>query len=87
MLSLAHGGRYPTLANIIRDGSDRDLWLALFGKNVVTLTGRVRGRLPFGQARSAEYLDLADDAAQSALYSVVEAGSQSRGLRRGNHSC
>ena len=41
---------------------------------MVTLTGRTRGRLPFSQARGAEYLDLADDAAKSALYSVVAAG-------------
>jgi hypothetical protein len=41
---------------------------------VTTLTGRRRGRLLFGEAHRAEYLDLADDAAKAALYALVSAG-------------
>jgi hypothetical protein len=53
---------------------DRDLYLLLFGRDVTTLTGRKRGRVLFGEARSAEYQDLADDAAKSALFAIASAG-------------
>jgi hypothetical protein len=53
--------------------SDHDLFVALFTKNLFTLTGRTRGRLSFSQVRSADYLDLADDAFKSALFTIVEA--------------
>jgi len=72
---LEHASCNPTLDALLqREASDHELFLALFGRDVVTLSGRVRGRLPFSQARSAEYLDLADDAAKLALYAVVRAG-------------
>ena len=65
----------PTLDAFVRQGpSDHELYLALFGRDLLTLSGRVRGRLPFGQARAAEHLDLADDAAKSALFAVVSTG-------------
>src|SRR5262249_28671968 len=53
---------------------DDALYRALFSRRVVTRTGRVRGGLSFGQARSAEHLDLADDAAKAALFAVAAAG-------------
>ena len=51
-----------------------ELYFALFSRSVAARTGRVRGRLPFSQARAAEYLDLADDAAKSALFAVAAGG-------------
>ncbi len=72
---LERRGANAALEEVLRRGpADDELFLALFGSDVVTLTGRVRGRLPFGQARAAEYLDLADDAAKSALFSLADAG-------------
>jgi hypothetical protein len=54
--------------------ADDALYRALFSRRVVTRTGRVRGGLSFSQARSAEHLDLADDAAKAALFAVAAAG-------------
>jgi hypothetical protein len=64
----------PLLADLQAGLSDRGLCRALFGRTVVTLTGRVRARLPFGQTRAAGYLDLADDAVKAALFAVVRGG-------------
>jgi hypothetical protein len=63
-------------AALERGGADLDLYVPLFCREAVTLTGRARGRLPFSQARGAECLDLADDAAKAALFAVVAAGSR-----------
>jgi hypothetical protein len=51
-----------------------ELYLDLFGRDVVTLTGRVLGRLLFSEARRAEYLTLADDAVKAALFALAERG-------------
>ena len=51
-----------------------ELYMALFGRTVTTLTGRMRSRSPFGIAHRAEYLDLADDAAKAALFAVCRTG-------------
>jgi hypothetical protein len=59
---------------IERRQDNRDLYFTLFGRGVTTLTGRVRGRSLFSEARRAEYLDLADDAVKAALFSVVAGG-------------
>ena len=56
--------------------TDQELFIVLFTQDVRTLTGRVRGRLSFSQARGAEYLDLADDAIKLALFNVVEETSK-----------
>jgi hypothetical protein len=61
-------------AQLARGLSDPDLFVALFGRDVTTPTGRVRGRLRFSQARAAGYLDLADDAAKVALVALADAG-------------
>jgi hypothetical protein len=58
---------YPELSKFLGDDT-----LAVMAR--ITLTGRVRGCLPFSQARAAEFLDLADDAAKSALFAVLMAG-------------
>jgi hypothetical protein len=72
---LENCGTCPALNAAVQQGlSDHQLYLALFGRDVVSLSGRVRGRLPFAQARAADYLDLADDAAKSALFAVAAAG-------------
>jgi hypothetical protein len=72
---LENCGTCPALNAALRKGlSDHQLYLALFARDVVSLSGRARGRLPFAQARAADYLDLADDAAKSALFRVAAAG-------------
>jgi hypothetical protein len=53
---------------------DHELYLDLLGRHVTTLTGRVRGRLLFSEARQAEYRDLADDAAKSATFALAAGG-------------
>jgi hypothetical protein len=53
---------------------DEELYARLFGKDVHTMTGRIRGGMLFADARRAEYLDVADDAAKAALFSVVAEG-------------
>jgi hypothetical protein len=55
---------------------DFTLYVALFGRRVTTLSGRVRGRMLFAEARQAEYLDLADDAAKAALFALAAGGLQ-----------
>jgi hypothetical protein len=51
-----------------------ELYVALFGRRVVTLTGRARGGLLFSDARQARYFDLADDAAKAALFALAAGG-------------
>jgi hypothetical protein len=55
---------------------DFTLYVALFGRRVTTLSGRVRGRALFAEARQAVYLDLADDAAKAALFALAAGGLQ-----------
>jgi hypothetical protein len=81
---LEHCGRGPLFEDLLgRWQPGRELYLALFAREVKTLTGRVRGRLLFGEARGAEYLDLADDAAKEALFSLVAAGLKVAGYAGG----
>jgi hypothetical protein len=62
-----------------RKGS-QTLYRTLFGQDVVTLTGRARGRMHYSEARRAEYLDLADDALKAALYALVAVGFRVAGV-------
>jgi hypothetical protein len=59
---------------ILRPEFSKDLYAALFGRRVVTRAGRARGGLLFSESRRAEYLDLADDAAKAALFTLAAAG-------------
>jgi hypothetical protein len=66
--------RNDSLRPLVRGAFDRTLYVALFGRRVTTLAGRVRGGMLFAEARQAEYLDLADDAAKSALFALAAGG-------------
>src|SRR5262249_7251700 len=62
----------PVLRPLInRQVFNSELYVALFGRRVVTLTGRARGGMLFAEARQAEYLDLADDAVKAALFALA----------------
>ncbi len=54
----------------------RELHEAMFGRDVISPIGGVRGRMFFHQARAAEFLDLAGDVMKSALYAVAAAGHE-----------
>jgi hypothetical protein len=72
---LDHCGSNPAIRALAQgEVAGDELYFALFSRSVAARTGRVRGRLPFSQARAAEYLDLADDAAKSALFAVAVGG-------------
>jgi hypothetical protein len=47
---------------------------ALFRGGVATLTGRIRGRVSFGQARNTPFQGLAADGAKLALWRLVREG-------------
>jgi hypothetical protein len=64
--------RYAPQAGV----SDEDLFRAMFTRSTLTPNGRRSGRLLFSQAHAAEYLDLADDAAKLALFTIVSSGYQ-----------
>jgi hypothetical protein len=61
----------PRLA--LRTGSE-ELCRRLFQGGVTTLTGRVRGRVGFTQARNTPFQGLAADGAKLALWSLIRAG-------------
>jgi DNA polymerase I-like protein with 3'-5' exonuclease and polymerase domains len=61
----------PHLA--LRKGSE-ELCRRLFRGGVITLTGRVRGRVGFTQARNTPFQGLAADGAKLALWALVRAG-------------
>jgi hypothetical protein len=66
--------RPPTQPALEKRPFGPELYVDLFGQDVVTLTGRVLGRLLFGEARREAYLTLADDAAKAALFALAEGG-------------
>jgi hypothetical protein len=61
----------PHLAS--RQGSD-ELHDRLFRSGVTTLTGRVRGRVGFTQARNTPFQGLASDGAKLAIYELIRTG-------------
>ena len=61
----------PLLAR--RQGSE-ELSRRLFCSGVTTLTGRVRGRVSFTQARNTPFQGLAADGAKLALWELIRAG-------------
>jgi hypothetical protein len=67
--------RNPELAPLLaaRQGSD-ELFRRLFHSGVTTLTGRVRGRVGFTQARNTPFQGLASDGAKFALWALIRAG-------------
>jgi hypothetical protein len=73
--TLEHGNNNPTLKPLFdKKEFGPALYRALSGRDVLVQSGRVRGRLPFSDARQVEYLDLADDAMKAVLYDLVAAG-------------
>jgi len=56
-----------------RSGSD-NLFKSLMGKDVVTLTGRIRGKIGFTQACNTPFSGLAADGAKLALWNLTEVG-------------
>ena len=67
--------RNPELAPLLaaRRGSE-ELFRRLFYTGVTTLTGRVRGRVGFTQARNTPFQGLASDGAKLALWALIRAG-------------
>jgi hypothetical protein len=67
--------RNPELASLLaaRRGSE-ELFRRLFYTGVTTLTGRVRGRVGFTQARNTPFQGLASDGAKFALWALIRAG-------------
>jgi hypothetical protein len=67
--------RDPDLKPLLepRQGSEA-LARRLFGSGVVTLTGRVRGRVAYSQCRNTPFQGLAADGAKLALWRLVRAG-------------
>jgi hypothetical protein len=67
--------RNPELAPLLaaRRGSE-ELFRRLFHVGVTTLTGRVRGRVGFTQARNTPFQGLASDGCKLALWALIRAG-------------
>lgn len=74
-VALGRLNRSATLAPLLaqRVGSE-ELARALFRAGVVTLTGRVRGRVSFSQARNTPFQGLAADGAKLALWRLMREG-------------
>lgn len=69
--------RDPALREWLAKGEgSAELYEAFFARDVLTPSGRVRGRMFFTQARSAGFLDLADAVRKAALYAVVAEGHE-----------
>jgi hypothetical protein len=67
--------RNPELAPVLaRRQGDEGLRSRLFDSAVATLTGRIRGRVRFTQARNTPFQGLAADGAKLALFALVRAG-------------
>lgn len=67
-------------AFVRREGSPR-LAEALFASNVVTLTGRIRGRASFTESRNTPFQGLAGDGAKLAMWEILNQVGRKRGYR------
>jgi hypothetical protein len=65
---------------IEQEAGDPALYAELLGRDVATPVGRVRGRLPYAEARAWAHLSLAEDAAKAAVFAVVAAGFRLVGI-------
>jgi hypothetical protein len=65
---------------IEREAGDPALYAELLGRDVATPVGRVRGRLPYAEARAWAHLSLAEDATKAAVFAVVAAGFRLVGI-------
>lgn len=64
---------YRVLTESKRQGSE-ELYRKLLGKDVVTLTGRVRGKVGFTQSCNTPFSGLAADGAKLALWNLTQVG-------------
>lgn len=73
--------RNPELAQLLRNrAAGEELAKRLFWSGVTTLTGRVRGRVSFSQARNTPFQGLAADGAKLALWNLLRAGYRVSGF-------
>jgi len=67
----------PQIFTLLKECNDRgneELYKLLFGDDVCTLTGRIRGRVGFTQSRNTPFSGLAADGAKLAMWNLMQVG-------------